>query len=94
MFGNILASLKTYQQAWEVVEEGKMTPEEIALVTKCEVVPSTYGISLKLYRKDGSTSFVPVDEQNSNLCIGDKPILSELTFVLLTKSGEEIYRVR
>lgn len=94
MFGNILSSLKAYQTSWEVVKEGPMSPEEVALIAECKVVPSAYGISLKLYRKDGHTSYVPVDEQNSTLCIGDTPVLSELTFILLTKNGEEIYRVK
>jgi hypothetical protein len=94
MFGNILSSLKAYQTSWEVVKEGQMKPEEMAQVTKCQIVPSTYGISLKMFLTNGTVTYVPVDEQNSTLCVGDTPVLSELTFILLTKNGEEIYRVK
>lgn len=90
---NIFSNLKSYTKGWETIEEGTLSAEEMAQVVKTEVVPSQFGMSLKLIKKN-DIMFVPIDVERSNLQIGDTPNIEECCFVLLTNGVDKIYRVR
>lgn len=94
MLNNLINNLKSYQTAWAVVEEGPVPAELASQVTKTEVVLSTYGTSLKMWLKDGTTKYIPMSEQ-SKLMVGSTPNINEVSLIVLAREGDEpILRVK
>lgn len=94
MLQNLINNLKSYQTAWAVTDEGPVPAELASQVTKTEVVLSTYGTSLKMWLKDGTTKFIPISEQ-SELMIGSTPDINEISLIVLAREGDEpILRVK
>lgn len=90
---NTFASLEVYAGKWSVKETREFSTEEIEAITMAVVVPSPYGNNVQFIRKDGSISFIPLD-QNANTGVGEIIDLRKAKLVTLEKQGEaDIYRV-
>ena len=85
---NIFSSLHAYAGKWSVSNSRKFNDEEIAMVTKAEVVPSQYGSSVCFFMKNGQMKFIPLSS-NSSLKDGDLVNLQEASLITLSKEGEE-----
>ena len=91
---NIFSALRVYAGKWNEKEVKDFSAEEIALVSKAEVVESSYGMSVCFFMKAGGQTYIPLD-QNSSASIGDVVDLSKAKLVTLEKNGEDdIYRIR
>lgn len=91
---NIFNALRIYAGKWNEKDVKPFSAEEIALVSKAEVVDSQYGMSVCFFMKAGGMTYIPLD-QNSSASIGDIIDLSKAQLVTLEKNGEDdIYRVR
>lgn len=91
---NIFSALRIYAGKWSEKEVKAFEPDEIALVSKTEVVESQYGLSVCFFMKSGGQAYIPLD-QNSPAAVGDAIDLSKAKLVTLQKQGEkDIYRVR
>lgn len=96
---NIFASLKVYAAKWTVKamydEKGNPVPnprnfdaEEIAFILSAKVVPSEFGNSVELLRRDGGKSYIPLDK-DSTLGVGDVVDLKTAKILTLEKKGEK-----
>lgn len=96
---NIFASLKVYAAKWTVKamydESGKPVPnprnfsdDEINFIITAVVVPSQFGNSVELSRRDGGRSYIPLDK-DSNLGVGDYVDLRTAKILTLEKQGEK-----
>ncbi len=91
---NIFAALRVYAGKWNETAKRVFAPEEIAAVSKAEVVESNYGLSVCFFMVSGGQTYIPLD-QNSSLVVGDIVDLTKAELVTLSKVGEkDIYRVR
>ena len=90
---NIFSSLQVYAGKWAVKARRVFNQEEIAAVTKAEVVASQYGNSVCFFLANGGQSYIPL-AQDSELSVGDTVDLSKAHLLTLEKVGEsDIYRV-
>lgn len=89
---NVLSALKTYAEKWEVKEVGTFDQEEIAAILKAEVVPSEYGLSIKMTLKSGGAKYVALD-RDSKVVIGEIIDLTKVSVKRLERNGEKIFRV-
>lgn len=96
---NIFSSLKVYAAKWAVKtmydESGNPVPnprnfsnDEINFIITAVVVPSEYGNSVELVRRDGGRSYIPLD-RDSNLGVGDYVDLRTAKLLTLEKQGEK-----
>lgn len=91
---NLFSSLKVYGGKWNEKASRKFTQEELALVTKAQVVESQYGNSCCFFMKNGTTMYVPMSSDAKSE-VGDVVDLKEAEIVTLEKSGEkDIQRIR
>ena len=91
---NLFSSLKVYGGKWAVVASRKFTEDELALVTKAQVVESQYGNSCCFFMANGTTVYVPMSN-DAKSDVGDIIDLKEAEIVTLEKSGEkDIQRIR
>lgn len=91
---NLFSSLKVYGGKWAEKSSRKFTEEELALVTKAQVVESQYGNSCCFFMANGSTMYVPMSNDAKSE-VGDIIDLKEAEIITLEKSGEkDIQRIR
>lgn len=91
---NIFAALRVYAGKWNETAKRVFAPEEIAAVSKAEVVESNFGLSVCFLMKAGGMTYIPLD-QNSSLTVGSIVDLTKAELITLSKPGEkDIYRVR
>ena len=91
---NLFSSLKVYGGRWAEKASRKFTQDELALVTKAQVVESQYGYSCCFFMKNGTTMYVPMST-DANSGVGDIINLNEAEIVTLEKAGEkDIQRIR
>ena len=91
---NLFSSLKVYGGRWAEKASRKFTQDELALVTKAQVVASQYGYSCCFFMKNGTTMYVPMST-DANSGVGDIINLNEAEIVTLEKAGEkDIQRIR
>lgn len=90
---NLFSSLKVYGGKWTEKATRKFTEDELALVTKAQVVESQYGNSCCFFMKNGTTMYIPMsNDAKSN--VGDIIYLSEAEVVTFEKLGKNITRIR
>ena len=88
---SILAKLRTYNGKWNVASKEAFDAADIASIQSNEVVPSEYGLSVKLNRVGGQTSFIPVSNTSA---VGESVDLSKCFIITLSRSGDnDIYRI-
>ena len=91
---NLFSSLRVYGGKWTEKASRKFTQEELALVTKAQVVESQYGNSCCFFMANGTTMYVPMST-DSKSGVGDIVNLNEAEIVTLEKAGEkDIQRIR
>lgn len=91
---NLFSSIKAYGGKWAEKASRKFSAEEIALVTKAQVVESQYGNSACFFMANGTTTYVPMSNDAKSE-VGDIIDLKEAEIVTLEKDGEkDIQRIR
>ena len=91
---NLFSGLRVYGGKWAEKASRKFTQDELALVTKAQVVESQYGNSCCFFMENGTTMYVPMST-DSKSGVGDIINLSEAEIVTLEKAGEkDIQRIR
>ena len=91
---NLFSGLRVYGGKWAEKASRKFTQDELALVTKAQVVESHYGNSCCFFMANGTTMYVPMST-DSKSGVGDIINLSEAEIVTLEKAGEkDIQRIR
>lgn len=91
---NIFSRLQVYAGKWNLKSSRSFEAEEIAAVTKAEVVASQYGNSVCFFMKAGGQTYIPLST-DSTLTVGDSVDLSKAELLTLGKDGEsDINRVR
>lgn len=91
---NLFSNLRVYGGKWAVKSSRKFTQDELALVTKAQVVESQYGNSCCFFMANGTTMYVPMSNDAKSE-VGDIIDLKEAEIVTLEKVGEkDIQRIR
>ena len=91
---NLFSSLRVYGGKWAEKSSRKFTQDELALVTKAQVVESQYGNSCCFFMANGTTMYVPMST-DAKSGVGDVINLNEAEIVTLEKAGEkDIQRIR
>ena len=91
---NLFSSLKVYGGKWAEKASRKFTQDELALVTKAQVVESQYGNSCCFFMTNGTTMYVPMSTDAKSE-VGDIVDLKKAEIVTLEKAGEkDIQRIR
>lgn len=91
---NIFSELQVYAGKWNLKSSRKFEAEEIAAVSKAEVVASQFGNSVCFFLKGGGQSYIPLSN-DSNLTVGDTVNLNSAELLTLEKDGEsDIVRVK
>lgn len=91
---NIFSKLQVYAGKWNLKATRAFNAEEIAAVSKAEVVPSQFGNSVCFFMKAGGQSYIPLSN-DSSLSVGDIIDLTNAQLLTLEKDGEsDIVRVK
>ena len=91
---NLFSNLRVYGGKWAEKSSRKFTQDELALVTKAQVVESQYGNSCCFFMANGTTMYVPMSNDAKSE-VGDIIDLNEAEIVTLEKVGEkDIQRIR
>ena len=91
---NLFSGLRVYGGRWAEKSSRKFTQDELALVTKAQVVESQYGNSCCFFMKNGTTMYVPMSTDAKSRA-GDMVDLHFAEIVTLEKQGEkDIQRIR
>ena len=83
---NIFEGLQVYGGSWKVTKERNFDAEEIAAVSKAEVVASEYGNSVCFFMHGGGQTYIPLSNQSS-LSVGDSVDLSKAKILTLHRDG-------
>lgn len=79
---------------WNVTNREKFSADEVASVVKAEVVPSDYGLSVRVDRVGGNYTFIPVSTTSKDVAVGEPVDLSKCFMITLSKSGaNDIYKI-
>lgn len=92
---NVFSGLQVYGGSWKVVADKTrgFSEEELALISKAEVVPSEYGNSVCFFMKSGGQSYIPLS-RDASLTVGDSVDLSKAQILTLHRDGnEDIIRI-
>ena len=83
-----------YAGKWNLKASRGFNSEEIAAISKAEVVPSQYGNSVCFFLRAGGQTYIPLSS-DSELTVGDTVDLSSASLLTLEKEGEaDILRVK
>lgn len=85
---NIFEGRTVYGGSWNVVDSRSFDAEEIAAVSKAEVVSSQYGNSVCFFMKGGGQVYIPLSNQSS-LTVGDTVDMSKAKILTLHRDGDE-----
>lgn len=90
----LLSKLRVYPGKWNVTNRESFDESDIQSVVSNEVVPSEFGNSVKITKKDGQVSFIPVSNTSRDVNIGESVDLSKCFLLTLSRTGEDdIYRI-
>jgi hypothetical protein len=87
-------NLKMYQDTWQEVSREQFDAEDIASIESAEVVPSQWGLSVKITWKSGDVSYLPISQMVEEPVIGQQVDLTKCFLVTLrrgAKTCEKIY---
>ena len=85
---NIFQGLQVYGGSWNVVNSRNFDAEEIAAVSKAEVVASEYGNSVCFFMKGGGQTYIPLS-RDSSLGVGDSVDLTKAKVLQLHRDGSD-----
>ena len=78
---------------WTVKETRPFNAEEIAMVSRAEVVPSQYGNSVCFFMRSGGQTYIPLSKQ-SKLTVGEELDMKTAKLMTLCRMGHgDITRV-
>lgn len=90
----ILSSLRTYRGKWSVSDRQKFDASELESIESNEVVPSEYGNSVRLNKKNGEVAFLPISNTSKDVNIGESVDLAKCFVLTLSRTGDDdIYRI-
>ena len=90
----ILSSLRTYRGKWNVSDRQKFDASELESIESNEVVPSEYGKSVRLTKKNGEVAFLPISNTSKDVNIGESVDLAKCFVLTLSRTGDDdIYRI-
>ena len=90
----ILSSLRSYPGKWNVTGRSQFEASEIDAIESNEVVPSEFGNSVKLVKKNGEVAFLPISNTSKDVNIGESVELSKCFVLTLSRTGDDdIYRI-
>lgn len=90
----ILSSLRTYRGKWNVSDRQKFDASELESIESNEVVPSEYGNSVRLNKKNGEVAFLPISNTSKDVNIGESVDLAKCFVLTLSRTGDDdIYRI-
>ena len=90
---SIFSSLRRYASGWTVKSSESFSAEDIALVSRTQVVPSEYGMSVCFFFKGGGQSYMPIS-RDSNVEIGQSVDLTKAKVLTLSQEGSaDIQRI-
>lgn len=87
-------SLKKYQDTWEEVSREQFDAEDVASIESMEVVPSQWGLSVKMTYVSGDVSYLPISQRVEEPIIGQQIDPAKCFLVTLkrgAKTCEKIY---
>lgn len=87
-------SLKKYQDTWEEVSREQFDAEDVASIESMEVVPSQWGLSVKMTYVSGDVSYLPISQRVEEPIIGQQVDPAKCFLVTLrrgAKTCEKIY---
>lgn len=84
---NIFNSIQMYAGKWSVIGSREFTQEEKNLVSKAEVVPSQYGLSVCFFMVNGQMGFIPLSN-TSTLKEGETVDLDKAKILTLARPGD------
>lgn len=87
-------SLKKYQDTWEEVSREQFDAEDVASIESMEVVPSQWGLSVKMTYVSGDVSYLPISQRVEEPIIGMQVDPAKCFLVTLrrgAKTCEKIY---
>lgn len=83
-----------YAGKWSVKNVELMSAEDQAMVTRAEIVPSEFGMSVCFFMKTGGQTYIPVSN-DCTVAVGESVDLSKAEIITLEKQGEsDIERIR
>lgn len=83
-----------YAGKWAVKDVEFISAEDQAMVSRAEVVPSEFGLSVCFFMKAGGQTYIPVSN-DSNAKVGESVDLTKAEIITLEKAGEsDIQRIR
>lgn len=85
---NIFKSLKKYASKWQEKEVRPFNAEEIAAVSRNEIIASQYGNSVCFYMIDGSQCYIPCD-RDCTKGVGESIDMATAQLKVLHKDGED-----
>lgn len=90
----IFSSLQVYGGNWAIKSSRPFDAEEIAAVSRAEVVASEYGNSVCFFMKSGGMTYIPLSN-TSTLTVGDAVDITKAELLTLHRDGsEDITRVQ
>lgn len=87
-------SLKKYQDTWEEVSREQFDAQDVASIESMEVVPSQWGISVKITWISGDVSYLPISQRVEGAMLGQSVDPAKCFLVTLKrgdKTCEKIY---
>jgi hypothetical protein len=91
---NIFSSLSLLIPVWKLKSARRLTQKERAELLTATVVPSMYGYSVELKRKNGEVNYIPVDTNLGEVLEGTKVDIDRITILTLVCDDKAILRVR
>ena len=90
----LLSKLRVYPGKWNETNRESFDESDIQSVVSNEVVPSEYGNSVKLVKKDGQVSFLPISNTSREVAVGESVDLAKCFLLTLSRTGDDdIYRI-
>jgi hypothetical protein len=92
---SIFGSLRKYATGWEVKSTSSFSQADINEVSRTEVVPSEYGLSVCFFFKAGGQSYMPVSRDSADKVeIGQSVDLTKCKVLTLGQPGSaDIMRI-
>lgn len=84
----IFDALRKYAGNWNVTARQNFTDNEINSVSRTEVVPSEYGLSVCFFFKTGGQSYLPVSRDSIEVEIGQSVDLKKCEVLTLSREGD------
>ena len=86
---SIFDSLRKYAGSWQVTNRVNFSDDEINAVSRTEVVPSEFGLSVCFFFKAGGRAYLPVSRDSIEVEIGQSVDLKKCECLTLSREGDD-----